>query len=108
MKVKYKASEKLEFEVEGSGQKELFKELSSIQEIFGESACGLCDNTDIKHVVRSVEGNDYFELKCAKCGATLSFGQHKKGGTLFPKRKGEDGQYLPNNGWYKWEPSKKK
>ena len=27
MKVKYRANEKLEFEVEGSGQKELFKEL---------------------------------------------------------------------------------
>lgn len=107
MKVKYKANEKLEFEVEGSGQKELFKELSAIQEIFGEECCGMCKHTGIKFAVRNVEGNDYFELKCSKCGATLSFGQHKKGGTLFPKRKNESGDYMPNNGWYKWEPNKK-
>ena len=104
MKVKYRANEKLEFEVEGSGQKELFKELSAIQEIFGEEQCGMCKSPNIKFGVRSVEGNDYFEMKCSKCGATLSFGQHKKGGTLFPKRKdNENNEYLPNNGWYKWQ-----
>jgi hypothetical protein len=42
------------------------------------------------------------------CGAVLSYGQHKKGDTLFPKRKGEDGSWLENNGWYKWEGKKKK
>ena len=36
MKLKYKVSDKLEFELEGSGQKEVFKELAIIQEIFGE------------------------------------------------------------------------
>lgn len=103
MKVIYKASEKLSFELEGSGQKEVFKELALIQEIFAEEKCGLCKSTNLKFVVRSVEGNDYYEIRCVDCGALLSFGQHKKGGTLFPKRKDDDGNRLPNNGWHKYQ-----
>lgn len=104
MKLKYRANEKLEFEVEGSGQKEIFKELALIQEIFGEECCGVCGCTNIKFLVRTVEGNDYYELRCNdyKCGAILSFGQHKKGGTLFPKRKDDNNNYLPHKGWHKW------
>lgn len=105
MKLKYKVSDKLEFELEGAGQKEVFKELATIQEIFGEEKCGLCGSTNFKFVVRNVDGNDYYELRCgeSKCKAILAFGQHKKGGTLFPKRKDDDNNYLPNNGWHKWK-----
>lgn len=105
MKLKYKVSDKLEFELEGAGQKEVFKELATIQEIFGEEKCGLCGSTNFKFVVRNVDGNDYYELRCSdtKCKAILAFGQHKKGGTLFPKRKDDNGNYLPNNGWHKWK-----
>lgn len=103
MKVTYKVGDRLAFEVEGSGQKEVFKELASIQEIFGEEKCGLCNKHNLKFVVRNVEGNDYFELRCGDCGGILSFGQHKKGGTLFPKRKDDNNTYLPNNGWHKWK-----
>lgn len=102
MKVKYKANDKLEFELEASGQKEIFKELALIQEIFSEEKCGLCVSTNLRFVVRNVESNDYYELRCNECGAVLAFGQHKKGGTLFPKRKDDDGNYLPNRGWHKW------
>ena len=102
MKVIYKASDKIQFELEASGQKELFKELSTVEEIFGENKCGLCSKANIKFVVRSVEDNDYYELRCNDCGAVLSFGQHKKGGTLFPKRKDEDGNYMKSGGWYKY------
>lgn len=102
MKVKYKVGDKLEFELEGSGQKEIFKELALIQEIFAEEKCGLCGSTNLRFVVRSVDGNDYYELRCADCNAVLSYGQHKKGGTLFPKRKDDDNNYLPNKGWHKW------
>jgi hypothetical protein len=108
MKVKYRVSDKLEFELEGSGQKEVFKELALIQEIFGEESCGLCGSTNIKFIVRNVEGNDYYELRCMDCGALLAFGQHKKGGTLFPKRKDDDNKYLPNRGWHKWTKDEKK
>ena len=103
MKVLYKASDKLTFELEGSGQKEIFKELAIIQEIFSEEKCGLCGCTSFKFIVRNVDGNDYFELRCSDCGAILSFGQHKKGGTLFPRRKDDAGSYLPNKGWHKYQ-----
>lgn len=102
MKVLYKASDKLTFELEGSGQKEIFKELAVIQEIFAEEKCGLCSSSNLKFIVRNVEGNDYYELRCSECGAILAFGQHKKGGTLFPKRKDDNGTILPNKGWHKW------
>lgn len=102
MKVLYKANDKLTFELEGSGQKEIFKELAVIQEIFAEEKCGLCSSTNLRFIVRNVEGNDYYELRCVDCGAILAFGQHKKGGTLFPKRKDDNGIILPNKGWHKW------
>ncbi len=102
MKALYNVNNRLQFEVEGSGQKELFKELATIQEIFGEEKCGNCNKDSIRFVVRNVDDNDYYELRCADCNSILSFGQHKKGGTLFPKRKDENGNYLPNKGWHKW------
>ena len=105
MKVTYKPNPKLEFELEGSGQKEIFKELATVQEIFSEECCGLCHKDNIKFVVRSVEGNDYYEIRCLSCGGILSYGQHKKGGTLFPKRKDDNNNWLPNGGWHKWHPS---
>lgn len=103
MKVKFKPSAKLEFELEGAGQKELFKELATVQEIFSEEKCGACKKDNIKFVVRNVEDNDYYEMRCLSCGAALSFGQHKKGGTLFPKRKDENSNWLDNGGWQKWQ-----
>lgn len=107
MKVTYKANDKLTFELEASGQKEIFKELALIQEIFSEEKCGLCGSQNLRFIVRNVEGNDYYELRCNDCGALLAFGQHKKGGTLFPKRKDDNNNWLPNNGWHKWQKSDK-
>jgi translation initiation factor 2 beta subunit (eIF-2beta)/eIF-5 len=107
MKISYKINDKLTVELDGSGQKEIFKELSLVQEIFSEGNCGLCDSTNLRFVVRNVDGNDYYELRCSDCGAILSFGQHKKGGTLFPRRKDDNGNYLPNKGWHKWNPKDK-
>jgi hypothetical protein len=43
-----------------------------------------------------------------KCGARLSFGVHKKGGGLFPKRKDNEGNWLSDNGWVKWNPKTEK
>ena len=53
-----------------------------------------------------MEDNDYYEMRCLSCGAALSYGQHKKGGTLFPKRKDENGNWLDNGGWQKWQKEK--
>jgi hypothetical protein len=89
--------------VEGETQKDLFRELARAQETFeAETECGICKGTEIRFRVRAVDDNEYYELRCS-CGATFAFGQHKKGGSLFPKRKAEDGKALPNHGWTKWE-----
>lgn len=105
MKLNYRVNDRLSVELEGAGQKEVFKELATLQEIFGESKCGLCNKDSIRFVVRNVDDNDYYELRC-DCGGILSFGQHKKGGTLFPKRKDDEGNYMPSRGWHKWNKDK--
>jgi hypothetical protein len=97
MKVLYKsAGGKFTVEFEGDSQKSIFKDLSTFQEIFEtnnkhEGNCG----GDTLFNVRSVDGNDFFEKKCMKCGMTYSYGQHKVGGGLFPNTK---------KGWTRWTP----
>ncbi len=91
------ASGRLAIKVEGGTVKELFKQIAAIDEIFNaEHQCGLCQSTDLRFVVRTVDENDYYELRC-KCGGRFQFGQTKKGGSLFPKRRDE-----PNGGWSKY------
>jgi hypothetical protein len=107
MKIKYTTKNKrLEAEIESDSVKETFKKLAEFQEVFDESSCGLCQNDDIRFIVRTVESNDYYELKCKNCFAKLAFGQHKSGGSLFPKRKNSDGTYSESKGWHKWNSGK--
>jgi len=94
---------KLTIDVEAQSQTDLFEELNSVDEVFGEDTCGKCDSNDIRFLVREdKDDNKYYELQCRKCFAKKMFGQHKKGNTLFPKRtqeiNGED-KYLPTGGW---------
>jgi hypothetical protein len=46
---------------------------------------------EIRPNCRTVDGFDYYSLRCLACGAELSFGQRKDGSGLFPKRKTDDG-----------------
>jgi len=108
MKVYCKFKNGISVEVEGGNQKEIFEELSTLQEVFGVSACGKCKKTDLKFVVREVDDNKFYEVHCNDCNAKLAYGSHKKGGTLFPKRKDEEGKYLPSQGWVRWNPETKK
>jgi ribosomal protein L40E len=95
---------RLKVELEGDSQKDLFEAISKFQEVFDETSCGKCGSENLRFVVRNVEDNLYYELRCLDCGARLSFGVHKKGGGLFPKRKDNDGKWLPDGGWLKWNP----
>ncbi len=102
MKIEY-TNNKLKIEIETDSAKDAFKKLAEFQEVFGESQCGQCKGNELRFIVRTVDGNDYYELKCNSCSAKLAFGQHKTGGTLFPKRKMADGSYdAKNNGWHTW------
>jgi len=99
MKVNY-TNKKLNVEIDADSAKEAFKKLAEFQEVFDETSCGLCKGEEIQFVVRNVEGNDYYELKCRSCGGKLAFGQHKSGNSLFPKRK----EHYETKGWHKWKP----
>lgn len=108
MKVNYTtANGRLSVELEGDGQQDIFQAISRFQEVFENTACGKCGSENIKYVVRNVDDNLYYELRCQDCGARLAFGCHKKGGGLFPKRKDGD-DWLANNGWVKWNPQTEK
>jgi hypothetical protein len=108
----------LQFEAEADSQLGLFKALADIdktyQEVFGEKQCGCCQSNNIFFNERNVEKEDaktkkvkkyqYFEMKCRDCWATLSFGQHQEGDTLFPKRKLENGEFdKEHRGWKRWK-----
>ena len=85
----------------------MFSQLSAFQEVFGETTCGKCGSDNLRFVVRENEGNEYYELRCLDCGAKLQYSVNKKGGTLFPKRKNAEGEWLPDKGWTKWNPKTK-
>tara|TARA_Y100000004_G_C8826744_1_gene374345 strand:- start:27 stop:356 length:330 start_codon:yes stop_codon:yes gene_type:complete len=106
MKVNYNLG-KLNVAFESETVRELWKQLATFQEVFGETACGKCGSENLRFVVRENDGNEYYELRCTDCGARLAFGANKKGGGLFPRRKDADGNWLPDNGWQKWNPKTK-
>ena len=88
MEAQYKCRNgRLLIKVEAGDQKTLFKRIAETEDVFDSArACGLCQNTDLAFRSRTVDGNDFYEVACLKCGAVQQFGQHKVGGTLFPKR----------------------
>lgn len=109
MKVTYQTKNgKLSVELEGDSQRDIFEEIAKFQEIFEETSCAKCGSENIRFVVRNVDDNFYYELRCMDCGARLSFGSMKKGGGLFPKRKDSEGNWLPDRGWVKWNPKTEK
>ena len=97
--------------VEADKTTDAFKDLSSLEEVFGISCCGKCACEDLTHVVRKdAEENEYYELRCTNrdCRAKLAFGLHKKGGGMYPKRKDKDDKWLPDGGWMRWDKSQNK
>ena len=108
MKVVYSSQTgTFQLHMEGN-QKDIFGDLATFQEIFSHTKCQCCDSA-ARFVRRVVEDNDFYEMHCTNlnCRAKLAFGQHKKGDTLFPKLKDEDGGYIKNGGWVKWNGEKK-
>jgi len=78
--------------------KEVFEELAKAAEVFGQNKCGACGSEDTTPVVREIDGNHYYEMRCNQCGHCLGFGQRRVDGALFPRRKkGEE--WLPKRGW---------
>jgi len=85
MKVNYTTSNgRINVEIEGDTQVEIFQQLGNFQEIFAETECGKCESENVRFQVRNVDDNLYYELRCMDCGAKLAFGVMKKGGRLSP------------------------
>ena len=107
MKVKYQsANKRLWLEAEGDA-KEVFEQLAIFDEVFNHGECPVSGSTNVQFRCREVDGNKYYEMYDKDSGHTLGFGQTRIGNKLFPRRKDKDGNWLPNDGWTKWEkPSK--
>jgi hypothetical protein len=108
MKITYTTiNKRMSVELDVPNQKEAIKNLHSFQEIFEEN-CGKCKSDNIKFTTRKATDEKkkeyiYHELRCGKCGAKLPLGVLDDGSdNLFPKRKGEDGNYVGSNGWRLW------
>lgn len=83
--------------------KELFEVSGKLLEVLGtDAACGKCNSVQIFPRLRTAGEYSYYEIVCGDCGAKLSFGQHKKTGTIWPKRAEKDGTPIPNRGWVKY------
>ena len=76
MKVNYNLG-KLNVAFESETVRELWKQLATFQEVFGETTCGKCGSENLRFVVRENDGNEYYELRCVDCGARLAFGANK-------------------------------
>ena len=102
MKVTYKSG-KYNVEVEG-GIKEIFEQLATFDSVFGNAKNKANGSENIGYRVREVDGNKYYEMYDRDTYHTLKFGQTKKDGSLFPRRKDADGNWLDDGGWTKYNP----
>jgi hypothetical protein len=99
------ANGRLTFRVSGEDVKGVFSQIAELQEIFeSDTECGCCHSTELHYSARVVEDYRFYELECVACGAQMQFGQRKKGGGLFPKRRDDDGKPMANRGWFKFQP----
>ena len=100
MKVTYKTG-KFTVEAEG-GTTEIFEQLATFDSVFGNCKNKANDSENIGFRHREVDGNHYYELYDKDSFHVLKFGKTKKDGSLFPRRKDADGQWLDNGGWVKF------
>ena len=103
MRLTYRGSQ-FTLEVEVGSLKEALACLSEFGGVIGQSVCGACGSDRVRYVVREAQSYTFYECACCDCSARLSFGQTKDG-RLYPRRKDKDGNWLPNNGWVKFERS---
>ena len=103
MKVTYKTG-KFTVEAEGSTT-EIFEQLAAFDSVFGNciNKANGSENIGFRH--REVDGNHYYEMYDKDEFHVLKFGKTKKDGSLFPRRKDADGNWLDNGGWNKYDPN---
>ena len=102
MKVQRKITSTTIVEVEGDTLTEVFEQLAALEEIFGgPNACGRCKKTDLRHQVRTVDKNKFYELVCLSCRSTFRFGVRREPvGAMFPQLKDpKTDRPKPDGGW---------
>lgn len=102
MKVTYRTG-KFTVEAEG-GTTEIFEQLATFDSVFGNCKNKANDSENIGFRHREVDGNHYYEMYDKDSFHVLKFGKTKKDGSLFPRRKDADGQWIDNGGWVKFNP----
>lgn len=80
---------------------EAFGFLGDCKATFSMQKCGACGSADVSPEHRKVKGYDFYACACNACGCKLKFGITKEDHALFPKRKADNGEWLPNGGWVK-------
>ena len=104
-KVRMQVGGKTWLEVEVGSVKDALKELSDYAEVFSETTCGSCGSQEVRPLVRTARGYEFYEVACLACNAKLSFGQTREGDKLFPKRRDQNGDEIGKNGWHQYEKS---
>lgn len=103
MKVRYQFKSGIWLEWETDNLKTLFETMADWSELLDIDVCGKCGKKNLQFTVRNVQDNNFYELRCKDCRARLSFGLKKDGKTVFARRKDNGGNWLPDNGWMKWD-----
>lgn len=129
MNLQFKVGDRIIVTLDPGKQKDLFKQMASAHEVFGEKCCGLCKSKDVYFAWRTssrVEGKkvttyEFPEMRCSntECGARLTYGTiNDDTGTLFPQRRllpngkppgkidKDQAKYGDHQGWTKWRPNK--
>ena len=87
---------------EAETTRELVAQVAHLSEVFQFSKCGIC-GAPVRYVTRTAQSFTFYEVKCTdtrRCGAALKLGQPKANPDwLFPSRKDQNGNWLPNDGW---------
>lgn len=94
-------------EVDGKDSKEAFVNMAGALDCFGETHCGACGSTELREQVRENGGHTFYEKRCMECNATLGYGQRKADGSMYPRRKDRDGNWMENRGWSVYRTSNK-
>ena len=94
----------LTFEADVGNQKQAFAFIADVQDVFGETKCGMCGSENVKFDCREHDGNKYYKMRCVPCSAQFEFGQHKNSENLFTKRwDKENKRPMANGGWFHWQ-----
>lgn len=98
-KVQIKISPTTIIEADGNSQVEVWDNLASLSEVFGEAKCGLCSGPVI-FTTRQARDYTFREVKCTdqKCGAALNLFARDDGG-LWIVRTNKDKTPKGKNGW---------